>query len=134
MKRLFDSILLPAIGFFGLLALVLLALVATGNAQTGTASWYGPNFHGRRAADGSVYDMHKLTAAHKTLPFGTLLRVTNLRNGRSVVVRVTDRGPFIRGRILDVSYAAACRLGMVESGLARVRIEVVTEIAQKREP
>ena len=89
---------------------------------TGIASWYGEPFHGRIAADGSVYDMHAMTCAHKTLPLGTIVRVTNLRTGATVRLRVTDRGPFIHGRVVDVSYAAACRLGFVQDGLATVRL------------
>ncbi|MDX1631812.1 MAG: septal ring lytic transglycosylase RlpA family protein [Thermoanaerobaculia bacterium] len=96
-----------------------------GWSQKGTASWYGKPFHGRRTANGETYDMYALTAAHRTLPFGTVLRVENLDNGREVTVRVNDRGPFVRGRILDLSYGAARRLGMDVSGLARVRITVI---------
>ena len=87
------------------------------------ASWYGTGFHGRRTASGQVFDQERLTAAHKTLPFGTKLRVTNLRNGRSVLVTVTDRGPFVRNRQLDVSFGAARRLGLVNVGTAPVLIE-----------
>ena len=92
---------------------------------TGTASFYGRKFHGRPTASGARFDMHAMTAAHRTLPFGTKLRVTNARNGRSVVVTVNDRGPFHGSRILDVSRAAAERLSMVGSGSARVRLELV---------
>jgi rare lipoprotein A len=91
--------------------------------QTGTASFYGRRFHGRRTASGARYDMHALTCAHPTAPFGTRLRVTDLETGRSVVVTVTDRGPFTGGRVVDLSLAAARKLGMVERGLARVRVE-----------
>ena len=87
------------------------------------ASWYGPGFHGRRTASGQVFDQKQLTAAHKTLPFGTRLRVTNLRNGRSVLVIVTDRGPYVRNRELDVSRGAARRLGLIQPGTAPVLIE-----------
>jgi rare lipoprotein A len=87
------------------------------------ASWYGSNFHGRRTASGEIFDQERLTAAHKTLPFGTKLRVTNLRNGRSVLVTVTDRGPYVRNRQLDVSLAAARRLGFVGPGTAPVLME-----------
>ncbi|PAP79490.1 hypothetical protein B1759_14295 [Rubrivirga sp. SAORIC476] len=90
---------------------------------TGRASYYGERFRGRRTASGERFDPDALTAAHRTLPFGTRLRVTNERNGRSVVVRVTDRGPFHGSRILDLSKGAARRIGMVQSGTARVRIE-----------
>jgi rare lipoprotein A len=92
-------------------------------AQVGTASFYAHRFHGRRTASGARYDMHAMTCAHPTLPFGTRLRVTDLDSGRSVVVTVTDRGPFAHGRIVDVSYAAAKQLGMVKRGVARVRVE-----------
>ncbi len=87
------------------------------------ASWYGPGYHGRHTASGEVYDMHGLTAAHKTLPFGTRLKVTHVHNQRSVVVKINDRGPFIRGRDLDLSYGAAQALGMVDEGVSKVRVE-----------
>ena len=90
---------------------------------TGRASYYGERFRGRRTASGERFDPDGLTAAHRTLPFGTRLRVTNLRNGRSVTVRVNDRGPFHGSRVIDLSKAAARRIGMVGSGTARVRIE-----------
>ena len=91
----------------------------------GTASWYGRQFHGRRTASGERYDMNGMTSAHTTLPFGTRVRVTNLGNGRSVVLRVNDRGPFTRGRIIDVSRHAAEHLLFVQAGTARVRVEVL---------
>ncbi len=90
--------------------------------QRGTASWYGERFHGRRTASGEAFDMHGLTAAHKTLPFGTRVRVRNLDNGREVVVRINDRGPFTRGRVIDLSRAAAAAIGMIQSGTARVAV------------
>ena len=90
--------------------------------QVGIASWYGPKFHGRRTASGEVFDMHQLTAAHRTLPLGSWVQVTNLENGRSIQVRVNDRGPFVKGRIIDLSYAAAQSLGMARQGLARVSV------------
>ena len=93
--------------------------------QIGMASWYGPGYHGNTCASGEIYDMYKLTAAHRELPFGTYVRVTNLRNGKSVVVRINDRGPFKRGRIIDLSYAAARKIGMVREGSTRVRIEII---------
>ena len=95
----------------------------TGHTLIVVASWYGPNFHGRRTASGQVFDQERFTAAHKTLPFGTRLRVTNLRNGHSVLVTVTDRGPYVRNRQLDVSLGAARRLGLVRPGTAPVLIE-----------
>ncbi len=87
------------------------------------ASWYGHKYHGRQTASGAVFDMYAMTAAHKTLPFGTRLRVTHPRNRRSVVVEVNDRGPFIKGRDLDLSMGAAQALAMVDEGVARVQIE-----------
>ncbi len=96
-----------------------------GYSETGVASWYGPEFQGRRTASGEIFDMHALTAAHRTLPFGSIVRVTRLDTGAEVVVRINDRGPFAKGRILDLSYAAALKLDLVRSGTARVRIEVI---------
>jgi rare lipoprotein A len=94
-------------------------------AQTGTASYYARRFHGRRTASGEYYDERDLTAAHRGLPFGTLVRVTHLANDRQVVVRVNDRGPYTRGRILDLSRRAARELGFVGTGTAKVRLEVL---------
>ncbi|MCC8393481.1 septal ring lytic transglycosylase RlpA family protein [Paraburkholderia sp. MMS20-SJTR3] len=94
--------------------------------QTGRASWYGRFFHGRRTANGERYDMHALTAAHRTLPLGSYVRVTNPSNSRSVVVRINDRGPYARGRVIDLSMAAASKLDMRHSGTARVQIEGIT--------
>jgi len=96
-----------------------------GYREEGIASWYGEEFHGRRTANGEVFDMNGLTAAHRTLPLGTVVKVTNPQNGRSVQVKVNDRGPFVSGRLLDLSYGAANQLGMVGAGTARVTIEVV---------
>lgn len=93
--------------------------------QTGIASWYGPGFHGRPTASGVIYNQNELTAAHQTLPLGTRVMVTNLHNGRSIEVAVTDRGPFAKGRIIDLSYAAAQTLGMIGPGTIPVRIEVI---------
>lgn len=94
-------------------------------AQDGVASYYGKRFHGRKTASGTRFNMHALTAAHKRWRFGTLVKVTNKANGRSVVVKVNDRGPYIRGRSIDLSYGAARKLGMLGSGTARVRMERV---------
>ncbi len=91
--------------------------------QTGIASWYGKKFHGLRTANGEIYDMHALSAAHKTLPLPTLMRVTNLENGRSITVRVNDRGPFVKDRLIDLSYAAATALGYAKQGTAHVRVQ-----------
>ena len=93
--------------------------------RVGVASWYGAAFHGRRTANGERFDMHALTAAHPTLPLSTVVRVTNLDNGRSVAVRINDRGPYARGRIIDMSKAGAHALGFTENGTARVRVSVV---------
>lgn len=98
---------------------------ATMDAHVGTASWYGPGFHGNRTANGEVYDQHELTAAHRRLPLGTRAVVTNLTNGRSVEVRINDRGPYIGGRVIDLSYAAARVIDMVRPGIAQVRVEVL---------
>ncbi|MBL4775919.1 MAG: septal ring lytic transglycosylase RlpA family protein [Mariprofundus sp.] len=91
--------------------------------KIGVASWYGQKFHGLRTANGEIYDMHSLSAAHKTLPLPTLMRVTNVENGRSVIVRVNDRGPFVKDRLIDLSYAAARELGFVKMGTAHVRVQ-----------
>ena len=91
--------------------------------EEGVASWYGHPYHGRRSASGEIYNMYDLTAAHRTLPFGTEVRVHDLENGRDVTVRINDRGPFVEGRIIDLSYAAAQAMGM--PGLARVRLEIL---------
>jgi rare lipoprotein A len=95
--------------------------------QTGYASWYGKTHQGRPTTSGETFDMHKLTAAHPALPMGTRLRVTNLKNGRSVTVRVNDRGPFIDGRIVDLSYAAARKIGAIADGVVPVRVQVITD-------
>lgn len=91
----------------------------------GMASWYGPGFHGNRSASGEVFNQNALTAAHRTLPFGTIVRVTNLNNGRDVVVRINDRGPFTGGRIIDLSRGAAQEIGLTQSGIGRVRLEIL---------
>ncbi len=93
--------------------------------QYGVASWYGKKFHGNPTASGEIYDMYQLTAAHKTLPLGTYVMVTNLENNRSVEVKINDRGPFVRGRIIDLSYAAASSIDIVERGTSRVRVVVL---------
>jgi rare lipoprotein A len=98
---------------------------ASKHALRGEASWYGPGFHGKKTASGEIYDQTKLTAAHKTLPLGSKARVTNLENGSTVEVQINDRGPFIEGRIIDLSRAAAWALGFVEAGIVPVRVEIV---------
>ena len=94
--------------------------------ETGLASWYGPPYAGRRGADGTVYDQNAMTAAHLTLPLGTVVRVTNLVNGQNVVLKITDRGPFVQGRIIDLSLAAAKATGVYRAGVAKVRVEAFT--------
>ncbi len=91
--------------------------------QMGKASWYGPRFHGKKTANGEIYNQNELTAAHRTLPLGTEVEVTNVKNGKSVEVEINDRGPYVRGRVIDLSRAAAIELGMKERGLAVVQIE-----------
>jgi len=102
---------------------------ASGYDKTGIASWYGRDFHGKLTANGERYDMHALSAAHKTLPLPSLVRVTNLENGRSVVVRVNDRGPFAKHRLIDMSWAAARALGYAAKGTARVRVQALDTAA-----
>lgn len=97
-------------------------------AESGVASWYGGVFHGRKAADGSIYNKYKFTAAHKTLPFGSIVRVTNVNNGRSCLVRITDRGPFVPGRVIDLSTAAAREIGIIDTGISKVKLEIVDRI------
>ncbi|HEY7165605.1 MAG TPA: septal ring lytic transglycosylase RlpA family protein [Candidatus Binatia bacterium] len=96
-----------------------------GLTQTGIASWYGPGFHGRPTASGVIYDQNEMTAAHQTLPLGTRVMVTNLENGRATELVINDRGPFAKGRILDLSYGAGEALGMIKPGTIPVRIEVI---------
>jgi len=96
-----------------------------GSTESGIASWYGVPYHGRRSASGEVFDMEMLTAAHRTLPFQTWVEVTNLSNGKQVDVRINDRGPFVRGRVIDLSMAAARQLDMVRAGTVQVRLKVI---------
>lgn len=100
--------------------------VRVGQAETGLASWYGLPFDGRRTANGEVFDMRQLTAAHRTMPFGTWVEVTNLRTNRKVNVRITDRGPFVGGRIIDLSMGAAREIDMLASGVDRVKLRVIS--------
>lgn len=101
------------------------AMLKTPAPQTGVASYYGVPYHGRQTASGEVFNMNELTAAHPTLKFGTMVKVTHLANNRSVTVRINDRGPFVKGRVIDLSKAAAEELQMVRAGLAEVKIEVL---------
>ncbi|HPX89413.1 MAG TPA: septal ring lytic transglycosylase RlpA family protein, partial [Methylophilaceae bacterium] len=99
--------------------------VSKHKSMVGLASFYAAKFHGRRTANGEIFNTHALTAAHLSLPFGTKVKVTNLRNGKSVVVRINDRGPHVRGRIIDLSVAAAKKIGLNRAGTARVKLEVL---------
>ena len=103
-------------------------LRADAPVEEGNASWYGAPFHGRQASNGEIYDMYRLTAAHRTLPFNTVVRVTNLSNGKSTVVRITDRGPFVGNRIIDLSYAAAKEIESIGPGVVPVRLEIMSAI------
>lgn len=96
-------------------------------SEVGIASWYGPGFHGKRTTSGAIYDQNGLTAAHRTLPLGSSVRVTNLQNRKSIDVVINDRGPFAKGRIIDLSYAAAKRVALIGPGTARVRVEVLDD-------
>lgn len=98
---------------------------SAGYSERGIASWYGTKFHGRRTSSGEPYDIYKMTAAHKTLPLPTYAKVTNLRNGRTIIVKINDRGPFHANRIIDLSYAAAARLGILEYGTGLVEVEAI---------
>jgi rare lipoprotein A len=109
-----------------LLAPQIPAEAVTTYALKGVASWYGGVFHGRTTASGERFDMYAMTACHPTLPFGTMVRVVNLDNGRSVVVRITDRGYLYNGRMLDLSYGAAEKLAMIKNGVARVKLNVIS--------
>jgi len=123
----------PRVGYAAVALLVMLALgcattrpfAGARRSEVGIASYYAGPHQGRRTASGERFDMHRMTAAHRSLPLGARVKVTNLENGRHAVVRINDRGPFWRGRIIDLSYAAARRLGFARRGLARVRIETL---------
>lgn len=100
-------------------------VVKVGDRASGIASWYGPDFHGKKTSNGETYDMHAMTAAHKTLPMNTMVRVTNIKNGKSIVVRINDRGPFVAGRVIDLSKTGAVKLDVFNAGTAPVLLEVV---------
>jgi rare lipoprotein A len=104
------------------------------SGETGLASWYGHPYHGRAAASGEIYDMEQMTAAHRTLPFGVMVRVHDLDNEKSVDVRINDRGPFVDGRIIDLSHAAAAAIEMIGPGTARVRLEILSAPAAPEQP
>ena len=107
-------------------------LNAHGYSEEGMASWYGKDFHGKKTANGEIYDMHGMTAAHKLLPFGTQLKVTNLDNNRAIVVRVNDRGPFVANRVIDLTHSGAAELDMIGPGTARVRLESIGTVPGQR--
>ena len=119
------ALVAAGIGFALILGIAGSSNNADASSYQGRASWYGPGFHGRKTASGERFNMNAYTAAHRSLPFGTKVRVTNKRNGRSVVVRINDRGAYSGGRILDVSKAAASRLGLVATGTAPVTLQVL---------
>lgn len=100
-------------------------VVKVGDRASGIASWYGPDFHGKRTSNGEIYDMHAMTAAHKTLPMNTMVRVTNIKNGKNIIVRINDRGPFVAGRVIDLSKTGAVKLDVFNAGTAPVLLEVV---------
>lgn len=106
-------------------AATVFATASTASAQCGRASWYGPGFHGRTTANGERFNQGALTAAHKSMRFGTKLRVTNKSNGKSVIVRINDRGPYIKGRFLDLSKGAASKIGMIKTGSGAVCVEKI---------
>lgn len=106
---------------------------AHGYTESGTASWYGTRFHGRKTSSGELYNQHELTAAHRLLPLGSMVNVTNLKNGRSVRVRINDRGPFVGSRIIDLSRAAAEQLGMLHAGISSVRVQSVGTVPSHNE-
>ncbi len=120
--------------FFVLLSVLFFFLASFAAAvETGGASWYGGKFQGRRTANGEIFDTNKFTAAHKTLPFNTIVEVTNLNNNKTVLVRINDRGPFVEGRIIDLSRAAAEKIGLVGKGVTRVEVKIVKDTGILRE-
>jgi len=126
-KRYCVLVILLATLLTGCSALRNAGMIDIGAVQIGMASWYGGKFHGRITTNGERYNMHKISAAHRTLPFGTLVRVTNLDNNKNVIVRINDRGPWISERVIDLSYGAAKKVDMVNDGVARVKLEVIDE-------
>ncbi len=131
MNRTKQSILMFALLFLFFSACVRTKYFPEGNIQTGLASWYGEDFHGKLTSNKEIYNMNDMTAAHKTLPFGTRVIVTNLSNNKSVTVRINDRGPYIEGRDIDLSYAAAKVLEMIEPGVVPVTIEVLKNLSPR---
>lgn len=125
MRRYRDTALIVFLLFFCVAGCNSSPRHAGSGAEIGIASWYGKPFHGRKTASGERYNMNAMTAAHRTLPFGTVLRVTYLSTGRSVRVRINDRGPFVEGRIIDLSRGAARKLGSYKAGIVKVRLDVI---------
>jgi rare lipoprotein A len=117
--------LLYAAGSVALVGLAVILFLFGPYYEVGIASWYGPGFDGNHTANGEIYDMNGISAAHKTLPFGTIVRVVELSTGRSIVVRINDRGPFVEGRIIDLSKGAAAELGIIEKGITKVGLRIV---------
>lgn len=116
---------------FTQLSLMGQSLKKKGDTAKGEASYYHSKFHGRKTASGEIYDKFKLTAAHRTLPYGTMIKVTNLRNRRSIVIKVNDRGPYAKGRIVDLSFAAASKIDMIKEGVATVEVEIISMPGEK---
>ena len=117
--------MLYLVSAFTLIGLVMLLHLAGPYYEVGIASWYGPGFHGRQTANGEIYDMYGVSAAHKSLPFGTVVKVVEVDTGASVVVRINDRGPFVEGRIIDLSRGAAEKLGIVDKGITEVGLRII---------
>ena len=127
MKKILNKYLIISL----LIALSTTACAKHNGIQTGKGSWYGKKFHGRKTASGEKYNMYALTAAHKTLPFNTMVEVTNLSNHRKVIVRINDRGPYAKGRIIDLSYLAAKKLGYANKGVAKLKVKVLYKRKKK---
>ncbi len=127
-QKIISAACVAALAFLGI-SCARRQVLSPGTVQTGQASWYGHDFHGKTTSSREVYNMYDMTAAHRTLPFETRVMVTNLTNGKSVIVRINDRGPFIEGRIIDLSYAAAQMLDMVDAGIVPVKIEVLWDFS-----
>ena len=119
------DVILYLVASVALVGLIVFYYFAGPYNEVGIASWYGPGFHGNLTANGEVYDMYRISAAHKTLPFGTIVKVVEIETGRSVVVRINDRGPFVEGRIIDLSKGAAQKLGIVEKGITKVGLRIL---------
>jgi len=127
MKNILNKYLITSL----LIALSTSACAKHNGIETGKGSWYGKKFHGRKTASGEKYNMYALTAAHKTLPFNTMVEVTNLSNNRKVTVRINDRGPYAKGRIIDLSYLGAKKLGYLNKGVAKLKVRVLSKKNKK---